>query len=92
MSWYNLSEEQKDAMISLCLLMVIVLAAVSFYLQNPIWQIVNITTILLFGIYGFYLYQTTRHEYIKIKAEAPLRKRIAELERDLEKGIKGLKK
>ena len=85
MVWYKLSEEQKDAIISLCLLMVIVLAAVSFYLDNPIWQVVVISGILIIGIYGFYLYQKTRHDYIKVKANAISAKKIKELELELER-------
>jgi hypothetical protein len=81
MSLKVLDKPHRVAVIGICWLLVIVMGSISFYLRNDGWIIFCQTGIIVFAIYGFYLYMLFMYDYIKQQAWLDLQKELKELEK-----------
>lgn len=88
MSWYELEDDQVDALINVLYLVIVCCAAISFYLYNPYWQGTMLGLILGSTFYHGFLYNKHKYKQIelraKVKADEESRETIRKLERELD--------
>jgi Ca2+/Na+ antiporter len=65
MTWYKLEDDQVDGLINIGLMLILAAAAVSFYLDNPIWQYSMLGIIIVFSVYIDFLYNKQKRKHIK---------------------------
>lgn len=81
MTWIN--DEDIDSLINVGFLIIGGCAAISFYLDNPIWQYTMLGIIIFFVGFIDFLYNKQKHKSTEIKANAVSAETIKELELEI---------
>jgi len=92
MTWYKLEDDQVDGIINLLYLLIGGCALASFYVNNPIWIISVLVTILVCITYHSFLYNKHKHKVIEIQVREKVTKEFQEKIREYELELERLKK